>query len=80
MYRSIRGKKNQYGAKPNGLNDRDDSRWITPHLIELHGHWDPHCFKFVCNKDDECIMFYRNWTSDPWCPEDNAAVVLKVPV
>ena len=39
MYRSIRGKKNQYGAKPNGLNDRDDSRWITPHLIELHGHW-----------------------------------------
>ena len=54
----------------------DVKRRITPHLNELHGHRDPHCFKFVCNKDDKCIMFYRNWTSDPWCTD--AAIVLKV--
>ena len=56
----------------------DVKKWIIPHLNEFHGHRDPHCFKFLCNGDNKCIMFFRNWTSDPWCPEDKAPVVLKV--
>ena len=58
-------------------NMHDVKKWITPHLNDLHGHRDPHCFKFVCNEDDKCMMFFRNWTCDPWCPEDKATVVLK---
>ena len=52
-------------------------KWILPHLNDLHGHRDPHCFKFVCNEHNKCLMFFRNWTCDPWCPEDKATVVLK---
>ena len=56
----------------------DVKAWLIPHLNDLHGHRDPHCFKFLLNEQNKCVMFYRNWTSDVWCPEDRAAVVLKV--
>ena len=56
----------------------DVKGWILPHLNEFHGHRDPHSFKFVRNEDSKYIMFFRNWTSDPWCPEDKAIAVLKV--
>jgi len=56
----------------------DIKSWISPHLNELHGHRDPHCFKFVLNDENKCAMYYRNWTSDPWCLEDKSIIVLKV--
>ena len=56
----------------------DVKSWIIPCLNELHGHRDPHCFKFVLNNDNKCVMYFRNWTTDPWCPEDKATVILKV--
>ena len=52
--------------------------WILPHINELHGHSQPHCFKFVLNYEDKAVMYFRNWTSDPWCSEEEAMVVLKV--
>ena len=36
----------------------DVKKWITPHLNDLHGHRDPHCFKFVCNENGKCLMFF----------------------
>ena len=56
----------------------DVKSWITPHLDELHGHRDPHCFKFILNEEGKCVLYFRNWTSDSWCTEDNAIVILKV--
>lgn len=56
----------------------DIKSWITPHLSELHGHRQPHCFKFVLNEEEKAVMYFRNWTSDPWCNEEKATVVLKV--
>ena len=56
----------------------DVKGWISPHLNDLHGHRDPHCFKFVLNDQGKCTMYYRNWISDPWCPEEKATIVLKV--
>ena len=31
----------------------DVKGWILPHLSELHGHRDPHCFKFLLNEDNK---------------------------
>ena len=56
----------------------DTKSWIIPHLNDLHGHRDPHCFKFVLNNDNKSVMYFRNWTTDPWCAEDKATVILKV--
>lgn len=56
----------------------DIKAWIVPHLNEFHGHSQPHCFKFVLNQDGKAVMYFRNWTSDPWCTEEEAMVVLKV--
>lgn len=56
----------------------DIKSWISPHLNELHGHRDPHCFKFVLNKDNKSIRYFWNWSTDLWCPEDRAIVILKV--
>jgi len=56
----------------------DVRSWIATHLDELHGHRQPHCFKFVLNRDGKAVMFNRNWSSNQWCSEEEASVVLKV--
>lgn len=56
----------------------DIKTWIIPHLNELHGHSQPHCFKFVLNDQGKAVMYVRNWTTSSWCSEKEAIVVLKV--
>jgi len=56
----------------------DIKAWITPHLNNLHGHSQPHCFKSIRNNQEKAVMYYRNWTTSPWCSEEDATVVLKV--
>lgn len=56
----------------------DIKSWIIPHLNELHGHRDPHCFKFELNEHSKSVMYFRNWTTDAWCSEDQAIVILRV--
>ena len=56
----------------------DIKSWIIPHLNNLHGHSQPHCFKFILNDQGKAVMYFRNWTTSPWCTEEEAAVVLKV--
>ena len=58
--------------------------WLEHSLNELHGHSSPHCFKFVeCSSKDPPFtktvkMFYKNWSSDPWCEDEEACELLKV--
>jgi len=35
---------------------------IAPCLNDLHGHSQPHCFRFTLNQQDEAIVQYRNWS------------------
>ena len=56
----------------------DVRSWINPHLNEFHGHSQPHCFKFILNRDGKAIMFSRNWSANPWCLEKEASVILQV--
>lgn len=55
----------------------DVRSWIEPHLNEIHGHRDPHCFKFLLNEENKAVMYFRNWTSNSWCPQEKATIVLK---
>ena len=56
----------------------DVRSWIATHLNDLHGHSQPHCFKFVLNRNGKALMFNRNWSSSQWCSEKDASIVLKV--
>ena len=56
----------------------DIKSWITPHLNKLHGHRQPHCFKFILNQEEKAVMYFLNWTSDSWCTTEEATIVLKV--
>jgi len=56
----------------------DVRSWITSSLNDLHGHSQPHCFKFVCNGNGKAVMFHKNWSSSQWCSDQEAPVVLKV--
>ena len=56
----------------------DIKSWITPHLHELHGYRQPHCFKFIFNQEEKAVMYFCNWISDPWCTTEETTVVLKV--
>jgi len=57
---------------------RDIKTWIKSSLENIHGHSIPHCFKFQKNATGHVIMFYKNWSSDPWCDEQDAVKLLKV--
>ena len=56
----------------------DVRSWIEPHLNEIHGHREPHCFKFVMNEENKAVMYFRNWTTNSWCPQEKALIMLKV--
>lgn len=48
-------------------------------LNELNGHRTPHCFKFIKISPTEPVkMFFRRWSSDPWCDKEDAVSLLKV--
>lgn len=35
----------------------DVRSWIATNLNELHGHSQPHCYKFALNRDGKAVMF-----------------------
>ena len=55
----------------------DVKGWIAESLENVHGHSTPHCFKFV-KQSGKVLMFFKSWSSDPWCEESKAIVLLKV--
>ncbi len=57
---------------------RNVKEWIQPSLEDLHGHSSPHCFRFIKDEAGDVRMFYKNWSSDPWCDEVDAVKLLKV--
>ena len=61
----------------------DVKAWLTPSLENMHGHSGPHCFKFIPVTEGDTtnvLMYYRNWTSDPWCETSEALQLLKVKI
>ena len=54
----------------------DVKSWLSPHIEDLHGHTQPHCFKFVLNSDGYSEMYYKNWSHDVW--SENGLILLKV--
>lgn len=62
----------------NLIEVRDVKSWVSPCLESLHGHTDPHCFKFVEVAGDDVRMYFKRWSSDPWCDDDDALSTLKV--
>ena len=49
---------------------------LTPSIEELHGHTQPHCFKFVLSSEGHAVMHFKNWSHDAWSREP--LVLLKV--
>ena len=47
----------------------DVREWLTTSIVDLHGHTQPHCFKFILNSNESSEMFYKNWSHDEWSQE-----------
>ena len=58
---------------------RDVKSWLS--LKEFHGHSTPHCFKFVTLSSSGSVkMFFKRWSSDLWCTDEEAVSVLEVSI
>ena len=47
----------------------DVKSWLAPHIEDLHGHTQPHCFKFTRDREGCAVMHFKNWSSDLWSSE-----------
>lgn len=47
----------------------DVKSWLTPSIEELHGHTQPHCFKFFLSSEGHAVMHFKNWSHDAWSRE-----------
>lgn len=56
----------------------DIKSWIAPYINEIHGHTQPHCFRFMKNDNSEVEMHYKQWSGSTWLPEDEGIKLLKV--
>jgi hypothetical protein len=56
----------------------DVKSWISPFLDPFAGHSTPHCFKLVKDATGEVRMYYKCWSSDPWCTDEEVIIPLKV--
>ncbi len=53
----------------------DFKAWIEPYIQEIHGHTEPHCFRFKMNEDGQVILHYRQWSGQPWIPEQGLSLL-----
>lgn len=56
----------------------DFKKWIKPHINPVHGHSNPHCFKFLKGADENVHMFYKHWSDDAWTEKEETLIILKV--
>ena len=42
----------------------DIESWIEDHVVELHAHTVPECFKFEQNNEGKAVMYHRNWSHE----------------
>ena len=56
----------------------DVKAWLSPSLTPFSGHSTPHCFKIIQDETGEVKLYYKCWSSDPWCSNDEALIPLKV--
>ena len=54
----------------------DVRSWLAPYIKEIHGHSQPHCFRFTLTEDDKVVMHYKNWSHEGWSEE--GLLLLKV--
>lgn len=54
----------------------DVRSWLAPYINDLHGHSQPHCFRFSLNKHAVAVMHYKNWSHEGWSQE--GIMLLKV--
>ncbi len=55
----------------------DVRSWLIPHIEDLHGHSQPHCFRFTLNKEGIAEMHFKTWNTDKaWSKE--GLLLLKV--
>ena len=48
----------------------DVKDWMSNQIPLLHDHLKAHQFKFQRNESGECVMFYKEWSTDPiWLPQ-----------
>ena len=47
---------------------RDMKGWLKPHIDTPKNHTNPHNFLFRLDEQQQCVMQYRNWSSDAWMP------------
>ena len=44
----------------------DVKSWLKPHIDTPTHHTNPHNFLFKLDEEQQCVMQYRNWSSDVW--------------
>ena len=44
----------------------DIRNWIAPHVEDIHGHTQPHHFRFTLDEVGIVVMHYKNWAKDAW--------------
>lgn len=54
----------------------DVRSWLAPYIDEIHGHSQPHCFRFTLNENEQAVMNFKNWSHQRW--SDEALLILKV--
>lgn len=52
----------------------DVKAWMLEQTPLLHDHLKAHQFKFERNQSGECMLFYKEWSTDPfWLPQGGLA-------
>ena len=54
----------------------DVKNWMISHIQEIHGHTEPHCFRFTQSHCGEnIVMHYRQWSGQAWIPETGIQIL-----